>query len=243
MLLEDSLFSIFGVTGLLGLELGALVALLLAGSLSATVLEAARVYREYASPAPAAPRKGEQKPMLLPEKSEKIDITKLGHIAPPPPSPPPASPAPIVLPASTAPLVASAPRPPPVAPRAAPPEPPKIDVLKATMQESLKAITAKYRLEWLTIATPDGLVVASTSDTPDEEAAIYSNLFNELYRIRAESYFRDSNRGIHLLLIESNGQRVIDIARKPGILPQDDAGGLRDDSLKVVQKFVWGQIA
>ena len=103
MALEDSLFSIFGVTGLLGLEIGTLVALLLAGSLSATVLEVARVYREYtAQELPRPARKAEQKPMLLPEKAEKIDITKLGHLAaraaePAKPAEP-ARPAPIVVP-------------------------------------------------------------------------------------------------------------------------------------------------
>ncbi len=123
----------------------------------------------------------------------------------------------------------------------APPAPaiPPVDVVKDNLPDSMSAITTKYGLGWLTIASGDGLVIASTSNTPDEDAAVYSNLFHELYRSRPEPYFNVSNKDIHLLLVESGSQKVIDVASKAGPMTQGEADGLRDDSRKIVERFVW----
>jgi hypothetical protein len=207
--LTGSLNSIFGVSEPLYLAIAGLVALLLAGSLSATVLEVARVYREYTAPAP--PRKKAVK-KLLPEPG-KVDITSLGHIAAQQAEPP--------------------------APQASQAVTP-VEVVKDNLPDSMKAITDKYGLKWLTIASSDGLVIASTSNTPDEDAAVYSNLFHELYRTRPEPYFNVSNRDIHLLLVESGDHKVIDVAKKIGPMTQEVASGLREDSRKIVERFVWG---
>ncbi len=231
--LTGSLYSVFGVSEPLYLAIAGLVALLLAGSLSATVLEAARIYREYAGEPPRARLETEAGP-ALPAKEEqapepgKIYITNLADAAarapgqtqaPAPPAPPTAPP--------TRPLVT--PSPPAAAPSA--------EVVKDTLPESMRAITAKYGLGWLTIASGDGLVIASTSPTPDEDAAVYSNLFHELYRTRPEGYFNVANKDIHLLAVESGGHRFIDVARKPGQMTKGEAAGLREDSRKIVERF------
>jgi hypothetical protein len=216
--LTGSLYNIFGVSEPLYLAIAGLVALLLAGSLSATVLEAARVYREYTTPVPSRTKpKAEEKPALAPGKAEsgKVDITKLGDLAAQQPA----------KPAQTVPAVS--------------PAVPPVDVVKDNLPDSMKAITAKYGLDWLTIASGDGLVIASTSSTPDEDAAVYSNLFHELYRTRTELYFNVSNKDIHLLLVESDSQKVIDVAKKAGPMTQDEAVDLRNDSRKIVERFVW----
>jgi hypothetical protein len=214
--ISGTLYSVFGVSEPLFLALEALVALLLAVSLSATVLESVRIYREYSpKEEPEETAEEPEKAMLMPGETEKVDITKLGHITPQKPAGP-------VQPSVHA-----------------PPVTPAIEVVKSTLPESINALTAKYRLDWLTIASGDGLVIASTSKTPDEDAAVYSNLFYELYRTRAETYFNVSNKGIHLLQVESGGHKVIDVASRAGQMTQDEVSGLRDDTRKVVERFLW----
>ena len=225
--LTGTLYSVFGVSEPLYLAIAGLVAVLLAGSLSATVLEAARIYREYVWE-PARPRPEQPTPLLPPREEktaepEKVNITSLGNLAAPAPAPP-------VPPAPAAPETVA-----PPAPATAP-----VEVVKDTLPESMKAITAKYGLDWLTIASGDGLVIASTSGTPDEDAAVYSNLFYELYRTRPEHYFNVSNKDIHLLMVESGGHRFIDVARRAGPMPKEEAAWLREDSRRIVERFVWG---
>jgi hypothetical protein len=217
--LTGSLSSIFGVSEPLYLAIAGLVALLLAGSLSATVLEAARVYREYTAPAPPRKKPAETTPAPAPEKVETagVDITRLGHIAAQQPAPEPATAAPSI-----------------------PSTVPKIDVVMGSLPDSMHAITIKYALDWLTIATVDGLVIASTSSTPEEDAAVYSNLFHELYRTRPEPYFNVANKDIHLLLVDTGSQKLIDVAKKAGVMTTDEAAGIREDSRKIVERFVWG---
>ncbi|HUL62367.1 MAG TPA: hypothetical protein VLT35_04830 [Methanocella sp.] len=231
--LTGSLYGVFGVSEPLYLAIAGLVAVLLAGSLSATVLEAARIYREYAGVPPRARLEKEAGP-ALPAKEEqapepgKIYITNLADVAAHAPGPTPQAPAPPAQPtAPPGPLVTPSP------PTAAP----SVEVVKDTLPESMRAITAKYGLEWLTIASGDGLVIASTSPTPDEDAAVYSNLFYELYRTRPEGYFNVANKDIHLLSVESGGHRFIDVARKPGQMTKGEAAGLREDSRKIVERF------
>lgn len=119
------------------------------------------------------------------------------------------------------------------------PEPPvpAVEVVKPTLPESMKAVTGKYRLDSLTLASFDGLVIASNSKTPEEDAAVYSNLFQELYRSRPGPYFNVANKDIHLLLVESDSQKFIAVARKPGQAKQDEISGLIDDCRKIVEKF------
>jgi hypothetical protein len=224
--LTGSLYDIFGVSEPLYLAIAGLVALLLAGSLSATVLEAARIYREYTAPVPPRTRpKAEERLLPAPAKTEpkKIDIASLGDLAAQQAAMKPAQPA----------------KPPQPAPVTSPVIPP-VDVVKDTLPDSMKAITTKYGLDWLTIASGDGLVIASTSNTPDEDAAVYSNLFHELHRTRPEPYFNVSNKDIHLLRVESGTHAVIDVAKKSGPMTEAEAAGIRDDSRKIVERFVWG---
>lgn len=232
--LTGSLYDIFGVSEPLYLGIGALVALLLAGYLSAAVLEAARIYREYvAEEPPGAPP--EAKPALLPEKGvkagERVDLTRLGEVA-----------------------AQAAEKPPQLGPRIQPREPvspsgparppaPPVEVLKDTLAESMEAISSKYGLEWLTIASGDGLVIASTSSTPDEDAAVYSSRFFELHKARPEPYFAVVDTDVHLLLVESGAHRLVDVARKPGPMAPDEAAGLREDSRRIVERFAWGEPA
>ncbi len=212
--ISGTLYSVFGVNAPLYLALEALVALLLAISLAAAVLETVRIYREYSPQEEAEEAVSEpETPALTAGEPEKVDITKLGNVAVPKPAEKaqvtPARPVPIT------------------------------DVVGGTLPESVRALTGKYGLDWLTIASGDGLVVASTSKTPDEDAAVYSNLFYELYRTRTETYFNVSNKNIHLLQVESGGHKVIDVASRPGPMTLDEVSGLRDDTRRVLERFIW----
>jgi hypothetical protein len=112
-----------------------------------------------------------------------------------------------------------------------------IDALKPTMPESVAAMADKYGLESLTIASTDGLSVASTNKTPDEEAAVMSVLFNELHK-DGSKYYHLGNRGAHLFLIDGD---LFGIAAKKGLMSSDDVRDMTDDALKVMKKFEIGE--
>ncbi len=116
-------------------------------------------------------------------------------------------------------------------------EVPAIDVVKGTLQESMVTLTQKYRLGSLTLASQDGLVIASTSKTPEQDAAVYSGLFQELYKVKQEPYYHVESKGVGLYSVESGAQKVIGVAaRKAGLAPEE-ARAIREDTKKVVDRF------
>lgn len=125
------------------------------------------------------------------------------------------------------------------APSKAPEKPvtPAIDVVKGSLKESIDALEKKYRLNAITLATADGLVIASTINDPDEEAAVYSGKFNELHKDKPGSYYALADKGIYMYSTESAGNRIIGIARRPSAPEQAEITGLQDDTRKIVDKF------
>ncbi len=114
---------------------------------------------------------------------------------------------------------------------------PAIDVVKGTLQESMVTLTQKYKLDSLTLASQDGLVVASTSRTPEQDAAVYSGLFQELYKVKQEPYYNVESKGVGLYSVESGAQKVIGVAaRKSGLAPEE-ARAIREDTKKIVERF------
>ncbi|WP_424358317.1 hypothetical protein [Methanocella sp. MCL-LM] len=125
------------------------------------------------------------------------------------------------------------------APVIAPEKPaaPAIEVVKGTMKESIEALEKKYRLNAVTLSTVDGLVIASTINDPDEEAAVWSGKFNELNKEKPGNYYAITDKGIHLYSAESAGNKVIGVARRTVALEQGEVTGLQDDTRKIVDKF------
>ncbi|HTY90512.1 MAG TPA: hypothetical protein VMC84_04985 [Methanocella sp.] len=114
---------------------------------------------------------------------------------------------------------------------------PAIDVVKGSLSESMVTLTQKYRLNSLTLASRDGLVIASTSKTPDQDAAVYSGLFQELYNVKQEPYYYVEARGVGLYSVESGAQKVIGIAGRKGGLAPEEVRAIREDTKKVVDRF------
>jgi hypothetical protein len=114
---------------------------------------------------------------------------------------------------------------------------PAIDVVKGSLPESMVSLTQKYRLGSLTLASQDGLVIASTSKAPEQDAAVYSGLFQELYKVKQESYYYVESKDVSLYSVESGAQKVIGVAgRKGGMLPEE-ANAIREDTKKVIDRF------
>lgn len=119
---------------------------------------------------------------------------------------------------------------------------PAIEVIRGTLAESMMAFTQKYRLGSLTLASQDGLVIASTSMTPEQDAAVYSGLFQELYKVKQEPYYYVESKEVSLYAVESGAQKVIGIAyRKSAFAPQE-VRGIRDDTKKVLDRFASGGV-
>ena len=91
---------------------------------------------------------------------------------------------------------------------------PEIDVLKASLPDSMKAITEKYKLESLTLSTQDGLVIASTSSSADQDAAVYSGLFQELFKVKQEPYYFVESKDVNLYYVDSGSVKVVGVARR-----------------------------
>jgi hypothetical protein len=118
---------------------------------------------------------------------------------------------------------------------------PDVDVLKATLPDSMKALAEKFKLESLTLATQDGLVIASTSNTADQDAAVYSGLFQELFKVKQEPYYYVESKDVSLYYVESGAAKVIGVARRRSQLTADEQKAIRDDTMKVVYKFASGK--
>jgi len=116
---------------------------------------------------------------------------------------------------------------------------PAIDVVKGSLPESMMTLTQKYRLESLTLASQDGLVIASTGKAPDQDAAVYSGLFQELYKVKHEPYYYVESKEVSLYSVEG-GYTIIGVAHRKGTLAPDEVKAIREDTWKVIDRFAAG---
>jgi|GEM_PF-6626143 len=114
---------------------------------------------------------------------------------------------------------------------------PAIDVVKGSLQESMVTLTQKYRLDSVTLASQDGLVIASTGKAPEQDAAVYSGLFQELYKVKQEPYYYVESKDVSLYSVESGSSRVIGVAHRKGAMPPEELKAIREDTKSVVDKF------
>ena len=114
---------------------------------------------------------------------------------------------------------------------------PTIEVVKTTLKESIEALEKKYRLNAITLATIDGLVIASTINDPEEEAAVWSGKFNELNKQKPSNYQSFADKGVYLYLAESTGNKVIGVARRPSALEQAEVTNLQHDTQMIIDRF------
>lgn len=117
----------------------------------------------------------------------------------------------------------------------------RVDVLKATLPESMGALAKKYGISSVTLASLDGLAVASTSKTPDEDAAVYSAMYQSLFKVKAEQYYSVADKSVQLYSIGEGPSKVIGIARRPGAFLPEEVKGIQEDSRRVLEKFTAGK--
>ncbi len=114
---------------------------------------------------------------------------------------------------------------------------PPIDVVKGSLAESMVTLTQKYGMDSITLASDDGLVIASTSKAPEQDAAIYSGLYHELYKVKREPYFYIESKEVGLYSVDVGSQRVIGVAHRKGGFAPEEVKAAREDTIKVVAQF------
>lgn len=99
-----------------------------------------------------------------------------------------------------------------------------------SLEEAFGAIGRKYGLESVTLATADGLLIASTKPGSEDEAARYSHLYLQ-GKLRGEN-------GIELLGMSHRGETVIAITRSSAPLSDDQRNALEKDIQNTLQHWV-----
>ncbi|HEY3422076.1 MAG TPA: hypothetical protein VGK13_02880 [Methanocellaceae archaeon] len=216
----EGLYSFFGTSDPAMLALDLVVAAIFSIAIVCLLLELLRIFREYSRKVPA---QAYEKPQAKVEEKPVVSAAKV----------------------EPKPEVKVEPKPvtkvePKVEPKPAE-KIPDIDVLKVALPDSMKAIAVKYKLESLTLSTQDGLVIASTSSSADQDAAVYSGLFQELFKVKQEPYYYIESKDVSLYYVESGTVKVVGVARRRTQLTADEQKAIRDDTKKVVDKFASGK--
>lgn len=125
----------------------------------------------------------------------------------------------------------------PVAGKAAIPD---VDVIGGSLQDSMAIIARKYGLSSITLASQDGLSIASTNKAPDQDAAVFSGLYQELFKVKQEPCYRVEDRAVSLFAVEGGAQKVIGIAGRAAGLSPDEARAIREDAKRALDHFAAG---
>jgi len=99
-----------------------------------------------------------------------------------------------------------------------------------SLEEALDAICRKYDLESVTLASADGLLIASTKQGSEDEAARYSHMYKE-------GRLHDEN-GVELLGISHHGETVIAITRPSAPISREQRDALEQDIQSTLQHWV-----
>ena len=104
----------------------------------------------------------------------------------------------------------------------------EIDLIKGRrdIQESMQAFCEKYGLDSFTLATGDGLVIASSLSHPDEKAAQYSYLFS--------NGIEPKNPGVRLFGFDFNDEQVVGIVRAGGLIPSGYIEAMKGEAVNVL---------
>jgi hypothetical protein len=97
---------------------------------------------------------------------------------------------------------------------------------KASIGESLDALCEKYGMKSFTLAGKDGLVIASSIDSPDEEAAHFSYLYT--------SGIAPHDPMVRLFAVEYNDQELVGIARLQREIPDQWLGAIAKEGTDIL---------
>ncbi|MDT8358160.1 MAG: hypothetical protein RQ758_06605 [Methanomicrobiaceae archaeon] len=104
----------------------------------------------------------------------------------------------------------------------------EIDLIKGRrdIQESMQAFCEKYGIDSFTLASGDGLVIASSLPHPDEKAAHYSYLFS--------NGIEPKNPGVRLFGFDFNDDLVVGIVRAGGQIPPECIEAMKGEAVNVL---------
>ncbi|MDD4566281.1 MAG: hypothetical protein PHU37_00100 [Methanoculleus chikugoensis] len=115
-------------------------------------------------------------------------------------------------------------------PVSTPPPKPIEPAKMGSLEETLGAISEKYSLASLTLATADGLLIGSTKSGSEDEAARYSHLY-------AQGRLHDEE-GVELLGVSYRGETVVGIAHPSEHLSGEQTNALEHDIRETLQHWV-----
>jgi hypothetical protein len=113
------------------------------------------------------------------------------------------------------------------------PEPLKIDCItgKTTIAQSLNALAKKYRVEQITLATVDGLLLASSREEGAvHDAATYSQVFT------ADP--QSKNPDILVFSVEHKGSTIIGSVRKKTVMSSEIKKQMKDDTKDILNRWI-----
>jgi hypothetical protein len=113
------------------------------------------------------------------------------------------------------------------------PEPEHIDCLngKTTIVESLKALAKKYTVEQITLATKDGLLLASSRDAgAAADAATFSQVFSTAPQTKIP--------GVIVFGIDHKGSTIIGSVRNKTVMGSEREQKLKDDTKDILNWWI-----
>ena len=113
------------------------------------------------------------------------------------------------------------------------PEPEHIDCLngKTTIAESLKALAKKYSVEQVTLATKDGLLLASSRDAgAAADAATFSQVFSTAPQTKIP--------GVIVFGIDHKGSTIIGSVRNKTVMGSEREQKLKDDTKDILNWWI-----
>jgi len=107
-----------------------------------------------------------------------------------------------------------------------------------SVQQSIEALSNKYFLESATITSDDGLVIASSSDRSEEEAAEFSFMFQEAQKIRQTNLISLAEIGVYICSINSRESPLICILKSEYVIESNRLNKIREDAESIIKRWV-----
>lgn len=101
---------------------------------------------------------------------------------------------------------------------------------KGNIQESLASLCEKYYLVSMTLASADGLVIASSHNNPEEEAARYS------YHYNSGNDPEDSS--VNLFGMDFRGENIVGIIKKKDAVPEEWNNDIKRDTYSLLSYWL-----
>ncbi|TAJ44907.1 hypothetical protein [Methanofollis fontis] len=110
--------------------------------------------------------------------------------------------------------------------------PKKIELItgRSNILESMNALCEKYYLDAFTVATDDGLLVASSEEDATDDAARYSHVF-------ASGNLPDDPQ-VMLFGIRHKGSDMVGIIRTKHNIPENWVQGMEDDVVSILKQWL-----